>query len=170
MSDEYIIVGKLGRKRGLFGEIYVTPDTDFPDRFLDLPSIFVKRKNEWVQMEIAKATLISDRPVLKFKGVNTPEAAARLTNSDIAVLKTELVKLPEGSHYIFELIGCQLKDEATDEILGEIIDVEQYPANDVYLLKLPDETTVRFPAVKQFVKSIDIEDRQVIVDKSGLMS
>lgn len=93
-----------------------------------------------------------------------------MVNREIAVLKEDLVKLPDKMFYIFDLVGCKVKDEKTDEIIGVIIDVEQYPANDAYVIELPDKSTVRFPAVKQFVVSVDIENKLVVVDKAGLMT
>ena len=170
MSDKYIIVGKLGRTRGLEGEIYITPVTDFPERFLELKSIFVKNKKEWEKIHIDFVRMIGKRPAVRFKNVRSPEDASVFVNRDIAVLKNDLVELPEKSFYIFDLIGCQVKDEATDDIIGEVIDVEQYPANDAYVIELPDKEKVRFPAVKQFVKSIDIENKQIVIDKAGLMT
>ena len=49
-----------------------------------------------------------------------------------------------------------------------MIDVRQYPANDAYLIRRPDKTEVLFPAVRQFVKVIDVAARKMVVDPAGL--
>ena len=170
MNDTYIIIGKLGRSRGLQGEIYITPVSDDIERFLELDEIFVKKKSEWKKFEIIKTTLIGKRPVVKLKGVNNPENAAAFTNREIALLKEDLEELPEESFYIFDIVGCEVKCKDSDETIGEIIDVEQYPANDVYLIKTTTDEEIRFPAVKHFVESIDIEKKLVLIDKAGLIS
>lgn len=168
MSAEYITVGKLGRTRGLHGEIYVTPSTDFPDRFLGLKSIFVKSLSDWENLKIVSTRIISGRPVLKFKDVNTPEDAARLTNRELAVLKSEVFELPTDRFYIFDLVGSEVYDSETNELIGEITDVIQYPANDVYQITGPDNSLVFCPAVKQFVSRVEIDNKKVFVDKNGL--
>ena len=170
MSDEFIIVGKLGRTRGLDGEMYITPATDFPERFFELTSIFVRTQNEWESLPIEKVRMIGKRPAVKFKRINSPEDAASLTNRDIAVTKDQVVKLPDKMYYIFDLVGCVVKDKATDETIGTIVDVEQYPANDAYVIETPEKEKIRFPAVKQFVHSVDIENKLVLVDRAGLMT
>lgn len=169
MSDTYIIIGKLGRSRGLNGEIYITPVSDDIERFLTLKEVFVKKKSEWKKFEIIKAILIGNRPVVKLKGVNNPENAAVFTNREIALLKDDLEELPDESFYVFDLVGCDVKYVDTDETFGKIIDVEQYPANDVYLIETDTKEQIRFPAVKHFVKSIDIDNKLVVIDKAGLI-
>ncbi len=170
MSDTYIIIGKLGRSRGLGGELYITPVSDDIERFLELDEFYVKKKSEWKKFEIIKTTLIGKRPVVKLKGVNNPENAASFTNREIALLKDDLEELPEESFYVFDIIGCKVKCKDSDETIGEIIDVETYPANDVYLIKTESGEEIRFPAVKHFVESVDIDKKLVLIDKAGLLS
>ena len=168
MNDEYIIVGKLGRTREVYGELYITPFTDFPDRFLGMTEIYVSSKNSWELKKIVSSRMIGDRPVIKFEGVTSLEAAASLTNRELAVKKSQLVELPDDRFYIFDLVGCEVFDDSTDETLGTIVDVEQYPANDVYVIETGDGSSARLPAVKQFVKSVDINGKRVTVDRSGM--
>ncbi len=149
--------------------MYITPVSDDIERFLDLDEFFVKSKSKWKKFEIINTTLIGNRPVVKLKGVNNPENAAVFTNREIALLKDDLEELPEESFYVFDIVGCQVKSVNTDETIGEIIDVEQYPANDVYLIKTATDELIRFPAVKHFVKSIDIDNKLVLIDKAGLI-
>jgi len=166
-EGEFVVVGQLGRTRGIHGEIYVIPDTDFPERFIGLSEIYIENRKQWETIKLASAEIISGKPVLRFENVNTPEDAARYTNRRIAVLKSNVVVLPEGSYYIYDLIGCKGIEENTEKLLGTIENVEQYPANDVYVVKISDGKMGLFPAIKQYVKSIDIPQRRVIVDPAG---
>ena len=149
--------------------MYITPVSDDIERFLDLDEFYVKSKSKWKKFEITKTTLIGKRPVVKLNGVNNPENAAVFTNREIALLKDDLEELPDEAFYVFDLVGCQVKCVNTDELIGEIKDVEQYPANDVYLIELENKELIRFPAVKHFVKSIDIDNKLVMIDKAGLI-
>jgi len=151
------------------GEIFITPDTDFPDRFIDLEEILVSIRGNWEKLVIESARLVSGRPVLLFEGMRTPEDVARLTNCDLAVPKKELVELPLGSHYIFDLIGCEVVEKNTGQLLGVVVDVEQYPANDTYIIDTVDGNRILFPAVRQFVSKIDIEAKQITIDPSGIV-
>ena len=169
MSEgEFVVVGKIGRTRGVHGEIYIIPKTDFPDRFLGLSEIHIENRTGWEKIKLESSSLISGKPVVRFENVTTPEDAARFTNRRVAVIKSEMVALPEGSHYIYDLIGCSVIEENTDKLLGTIENVETYPANDVYVINMLDGKVILFPAIKQFVKSIDISKRRIIIDPTGI--
>ncbi|UCC45514.1 MAG: 16S rRNA processing protein RimM [Candidatus Zixiibacteriota bacterium] len=169
-STKFVSVGKLGKTRGVRGEIYVTPTTDFPDRFLNLKEIFTSDRSDWVLMRIESSRMISGRPVLKFEGIESKEEAARLTNRELAVTRDQLVELPENSYYLFDLVGCTVIDNESRKKLGTVTDVQQYPANDVYLIETEDGKEALIPAVKEFVIRVDIENKTVFVDRAGMLT
>ncbi len=165
---EFVRVGWLGRTRGVRGEIWVTPDTDFPERFVKLKEIFVRHRDTWEKFEIAESSLVGGRPVLRFEDITTPEDAARLTNRELAVPKGEVMALPEGSHYYFDLIGCGVYDRESGELIGELVDIEAYPANDMYVIETPEHHRVYCAAAKPYVFDIDTAGRRIVIDREGL--
>jgi len=146
----------------------VTPATDFPERFLDLSEVYLNYAGNWQKMVVTSARLIARRPLLRFDGINSREEASRLTNREIAVTDDRLVDLPDGSYFLFDLIGCSVVDSETGKKLGDIINIEQYPANDVYVISLDDRTAL-LPAVKEYVREVDIAHKRVIICRRGLI-
>ncbi len=61
------------------------------------------------RIEVESASVYSDKVVLKFRGIDTADAAAELAGSDILLPCNGLVDLPEGSYYIFELVGMRVR-------------------------------------------------------------
>jgi 16S rRNA processing protein RimM len=165
----YVSVGKLGKTRGVDGELYVIAFTDFPDRFMGMKEIYVGNEGSWKLMSIASTRMIAGRPVMRFEGYDSPEDARRLTNLELAVPENELVELPEGMYFLFELVGCLVIDDATGDEIGEIVEVQQYPANDVYIIRRKDDTEAMLPAVHAFVKQIDIDGKRIRIDPAGLI-
>ena len=162
-------VGRLGRPRGLSGEIFVTPLTDFPERFVNIEEIFVSSKNDWEKKKVVSSKFVSGRPVLLFENINSPEQAARLTNRYLAVPKSMVMELPEGSNYIYDLIGCEVINEKTGEAIGRITEVELFPANDVYTIETNNGNIKSLPAIDRYVKKVDTDSRKVFVDPSGMI-
>jgi 16S rRNA processing protein RimM len=167
-KGELILVGRLGRTRGVGGWLWITPETDFPDRFLGLKRILVSEHDAWTEFEIEEAQLMSGRPMIKFIGIDSREEAARLTNRKLAVTSGELVKLPPDKQYVFDLIGCEVVADDDGRRLGEIVDVQRYPANDVYIVRTMNGKDVLFPAVTDFVCEIDVAARKVVVRRGGM--
>jgi 16S rRNA processing protein RimM len=166
-KEQRILVGKLGRTRGLQGQIWITPLTDFPDRFEGLKEILVGDRDGWRPYKIEATWMIGERPVIKFVGINSREDASRMTNRMLAVTGDQLVELPEATYYVFDLVGCEVVDETTGEKLGEVTDVRRYPANDVYVVRSDDGAEVLFPAIVEMVTTIDIESKKIVVRSGG---
>ena len=169
-TDKFVTVGRLGRTRGVEGELYIAPMTDFPDRFLDMEEIHVLGPAGWEKFRIESSRLVGDRPVIKFDGYDTREDAARLTNRDLAVPIDKVVELPDDSYYIYDLVGCRVYEDGTDRPVGELVDVKQYPANDVYVIRTDDGKEALVPAVREFVKEVDLEQRRIIIVAAGMVS
>ncbi len=168
-DDSYIAVGILGRTRGVQGDLWVTLLTDFPGRFVDLKEIYIEERGQWEPRRIENARIISDRPVLKLEGISNKEEAARLTNRILAVPADQVVPLPDDTFYIFQLIGLKVYVEDSEEPIGEVVDVHQYPANDAYVIQLDDGSHKQLPAIEDFVKCVDLENKRIVIDTAGLI-
>jgi 16S rRNA processing protein RimM len=68
------------------------------------------------------------------------------------------------------VVGCDVHDNDDDRHLGKIVDVLRYPANDVYLIRTDSGNEVLFPAVSDFVLSIDTVSRKVKIVSGGLFN
>ena len=148
--------------------MYITPLTDFPERFCGMDAIHVKSRDGWEKMKIVSSVLIGGRPVVRFDGVGSPEEAARMTNREVAVPKDQLVTLPEGEFFVFDLIGCDVFEQTSGLQIGKVIDVEKYPANDVYVVQTAEDKQLQVPVVGEFVKDIDVIAIRIVVDTSKL--
>lgn len=148
--------------------MYITPLTDFPERFDGMEEIHVKSRDGWEKMKIASAVMIGGRPVVKFENVGAPEEARRMTNREVAVPRDQLVTLPEGEFFVFDLIGCEVFEQENGQLIGKVIDVEKYPANDVYVVQTAEDKQLQVPVVGEFVKDIDVVAKRIVVDTSNL--
>lgn len=164
MDAEWIAIAVVAAPHGVRGEVRVKPLTDFPDRLEKTASVSMKIGGERRRYEVERA-----RPhgrsayLVKLRGVDDRSAAEALRGVRFEVAKDEVVPLPEGTFYIFELVGCAVYDTRGDR-LGELVEVITGPANDVYAVQFDDGSRVLFPAVRHVVKRVDVSSRTVVVD------
>ena len=78
----------------------------------------------------------------------------RLKGKIISIDRTGVV-LPEGRHFIADLIGLEVRDAASGEVLGAIADVLTPPAHEVYVVKGAHEYMI--PAVDEFLVETNVE-------------
>ena len=94
--------------------------------------------------------------VLKIAGVDTVEDAVKLRNRTVYVNRDD-VELAEGESFVQDLIGCVVTDIDTGAAYGEIYDVMQTGANDVYCLKDEKGTERLVPAIPSVVLERDLD-------------
>ena len=91
----------------------------------------------------------------KLEGVETPEQATLLRGKTVCVDRTG-VRLPKGTVFIADLIGCRVLNDDTGEELGTLRDVLTLPSSDVYVIGGAGKQYM-IPAVKEFIRLIDVE-------------
>ncbi len=157
-----ITIGKITRTRGLRGEVVISPLTDDPERFFLLKEVWISGKQESKIFQIEKVKKFRERVSLKFRGIDSPEAAKPLVNSFLEIEKENLLPLPQNRYYVFEIIGLKVLTTQGEEI-GVIEDVVNFPGNDVYMVK-NGKKEYSIPAVKKVVKKIDLDKKIMIIE------
>lgn len=165
-----ITIGKVIKPFGVKGEMKIEPMTDFPERFKKLSRVYLVSPSGKELLFDVRAVRYdaSGVPYLLIQGYASPEKAKELNGWFIKVPQEEVVPLPEGSYYHFELIGMDVFDEGGGK-LGTIVEVFETGSNDVYVMKRGKEE-IYIPATKDVVKQVDrTRKRMVIHVVDGLM-
>lgn len=89
---------------------------------------------------------------------STRRSRAWLCAAKRVCIDRDEAKLPEGSVFIADLIGCRALDEDGAE-LGRIEDVLTMPSSDVYVIA--GEKRYMVPAVREFVREIRVDEGYV---------
>lgn len=155
MIKDYLEIGQIVSTHGVRGEVRFNPWCDSPDFVKNFKTLYFDSKGEKA-VKVHAARPHGNIVILMLDGVETIEAARELKNT-ILYMKRSDAKLPDGTWFIQELIGCRVTDFETGEEYGEITDVTETGANDVYHIKT-QKGTVLFPAVKEFIRSTDVAE------------
>lgn len=150
MDKQFLEAGEVVSTHGIQGEIKILPWADSPDFLLGFRTLYLNGKPYTVRASRVHKTCV----LAKLEGIDTPEQATLLRGQTVTVDRTG-VKLPEGTVFIADLLGCRALDEDGTEI-GTIADVLTMPSSDVYVIK--GEKTYMVPAVKAFVREINVAE------------
>ncbi|SHJ95958.1 ribosome maturation factor RimM [Paramaledivibacter caminithermalis] len=160
--EEKIRIGQIVNTLGLMGEVKVYPFTDYKERFEELEYVYIE-DNIDSKLEIEKVRYKKQLIILKFKGMDSINAVKNLKNKYIAIDKKDIRELPEDSYYIFDLIGSKVLDE-NNTLIGKLIDVMQNTSQDIYVVEhVESKKPVLIPAVKEFIKDVNIEEKTIEV-------
>lgn len=159
MMDNMIVIGKIGAPQGVRGEVRVIPLTDFPERFRELKTALL---DDGTSLPIASVRYHQQFVLLKFRGMDNRNDIEHLRGRLIKVERKDLVQLPDGHYYIFDIIGLEVYTEE-EEYLGKVTDVLETGSNDVYIVEQKDKQPLLIPALKSVVLQIDIPSGKMIV-------
>ena len=164
MIKRDIIIGKITGTHGNKGMLKVIPITDFPDRFLEMKTVTLEVKGKYQTFTVAEAAPHRRHILIKLDEIPDMIAAEALKGALVKIAREELAELPEGSYYIFDIVGLKVYNPG-GVLVGEIEDVIQTGANDVYVIKTGGGPLL-VPALKEVVREIDIRGGKMVVDYS----
>lgn len=155
MDKKFLESGEIVSTHGIQGEVKILPWADGPEFLLDFDTFYLGGKAyEVTSSRIHKTCVLS-----KLRGIDTPEQATLLRGQVVSIDRSNLT-LPKGTVFIADLLGCRVLEEEGREI-GKIKDVLTMPASDVYVVQ--GEKQYMIPAVKEFVREINVEEGYVRV-------
>ncbi len=160
---EKVRIGQITAPVGIKGEVRVFPYTDRESRFSDIENVFVGEGNDIYTIQ--KVRFDKGMVVIKFKEVNDRNTSETLRSRNLYVEKDKY-PLDEDSYFLDDLIGCSVFSEDS-VLLGSLKEVIQNTSQDVYVIAKADGKTFMVPAVKEFIKLVDIEEKKIVIHVIG---
>lgn len=134
--------------------------TDRDDRFAPGAELTWERSGSRRSLQVESSRGHKGRLLVRFDGCEDRDRAEALRGGMLSVAREHVEPAPEGSYYFFELVGCTVLDRVAGA-LGEVTDVLEDGGG--LLLEVEGAEGLLVPFVKAYVKSVDIESRQIEV-------
>jgi len=164
-KEECFYLGRIVSKFSFKGEVLIKLDTDEPESYLEMESVFVEYDNNLVPFFIERSSLQKSNLLrVKFEEVDSEEDAEDLMKCDLYLPLNLLPELNEDQFYFHEIIGFTVEDvnygtvgtltginDTTSQALFEIEKNGKQiliPMNDEFLLKVDKKNktiTVKTP-------------------------
>ena len=158
MKDRFLEVGEIVNTHGIKGEVKIMPWADSPEFLCQFDTLYLDGKPVRLRSVRTNKTLV----LASLEGVDTVEAAMRLKGKVLSIDRTGVV-LPEGRHFLADLMGLTVLDAATGEELGVIQDILTPPAHEVYVVGGKGKEYM-IPAVDDFLAETNVEEGYVRVN------
>ncbi len=157
-------LGYAIKVHGVQGELLLQLETDNPEEYKLLESVFVdvKSNGKLVPFFIEHLHLQGDRAILKLEDLNNPEDAAALKGCSFYLPLSKLPKLKEEQFYFHEIVGFTVNDQKLG-LLGKVENVYALPHQDVIAMNYR-ETEVLIPINKEVVTGIDRTQQHVFTN------
>lgn len=153
--ENLLRVGVISSTHGIKGEVKVYPTTDSKERFLSLKEVFLVTKNEKKTLEIENVKFFKQMVIIKFKGIDNINDIEKYKNAELYVNREEGTPLSADEYYFADLIGMTCYSD-TGELLGELTEVLETGANDVYVINGETYKDLMVPAIKDCILNVDV--------------
>ncbi|MCK5815856.1 MAG: 16S rRNA processing protein RimM [Flavobacteriaceae bacterium] len=162
-KEDCFYLGKIVRKHSFRGEVVIKLDTDEPELYENMESVFVLHGTNLVPFFIEKSLLQKGNQLrTKFEGVDSEADADGIMKSGVYLPLTMLPKLTGNQFYYHEVIGFELED-VNYGMVGEIVGINDKTAQPLFEVD-KDGVEIFIPMIDHFIKKIDRPNRKVIVE------
>jgi len=160
-------VGRLVKAHGLKGALKLELYTDDPEgRFTSGASftLQVPESSPWhgKPLTVREFRWMNSHPVAFFEGVEDRSAAEELVRAILWVDQDpEDVPTEDDAWYDHQLVGLDVVRDG--EVVGRVIRVDHFPAQDLLIVRVDGDREVLVPFVKALVPEVDVTAGRVIV-------
>jgi 16S rRNA processing protein RimM len=168
-DPDTVTLGVVGRPHGIRGELWLRPhNTQGGTSLASLRKLLLVREGVARSFDVATLNVVPDGAIVKFVGVDSREAAAALTLSEVRAPRSALAPLAPGEYYVGDIIGCAVA-RVDGAALGVVKGTFWNGAQDVMIVQgQGDEAEEQLiPLIPNFVVSVDISGRKVVVSWEG---
>ena len=161
-TPDFLVIGEVLRPHGVHGEVRVRVLTENREQLLDLEYVYLadspsdKRR---IRLDLNSVRFNKAFALLSLAGCSSREDADRLRSKIVMIDHEQIAPLEGDQYYLFQLIGLQVVCDGTQ--IGNVKEVLQTGANDVYIVDSPAHGDLLLPAHDETIVGIDFESQVI---------
>mgnify|MGYP001174110437 CR=1 FL=1 len=154
-----VLVAEIGAAHGIRGELRVKPHTADPEAIADYGPLQDETGRRFVVRKLRPAKEVV---IVVFEGIADRTTAEALTGTRLYVDRSALPEPEDDEFYHADLIGLAVVT-SEGEIIGEIVTVQNFGADDLLEVRRPGKATVFVPFTREVVPTVDLASGRLVV-------
>ena len=155
-------LGYIVKPHGIHGALTIFLDTDTPEYYEEMESVYVEYQHKLVPFFIKSYKLIGNKATLKFQDVNGIDAAARYKGCAIYLPLDMLPKLEEDQFYYHEIVGYLVVDQKVGEI-GKVKYIYEANGNDLFAIDYKNKE-ILVPINDEFIEKLNKKETTIFLN------
>jgi 16S rRNA processing protein RimM len=153
-KEDCFYLGKIVTKYSFKGEVVIKLDTDEPELYTEMESVYVEFGANLVPFFIEKSSLHKGNQLrVQFEDVYSDEEADSILKCGVYLPLDLLPKLTGDKFYFHEVIGFTVIDENYGEV-GTLVHINDKAAQPLFEID-SDGREVFIPMIDDFIKKVD---------------
>lgn len=169
-KEDCFYLGKIVSKYSFKGEVLVKIDTDEPELYDNMESVFVALRNNLVPFFITKCRLHKSQLLrIDFEEVNSEDDAEKIMGSKLYLPLSFLPKLKGNKFYFHEVIGFTVMDDEHGDV-GIIQSVNDTTSQALFEI-LKGDKQVLIPINDDIINKVDRQNKVIhVTTPEGLVA
>ncbi|WP_299056945.1 ribosome maturation factor RimM [uncultured Polaribacter sp.] len=162
-KEDCFYLGRIVTKYSFKGEVVIKLDTDEPELYTEMESVYVEFGTNLVPFFIDKSSLHKGNQLrVQFEDVYSEEEAESILKCGVYLPTTMLPKLTDDKFYYHEVIGFTVVDANFGEV-GTIVHINDKAAQPLFEIDR-NGTEILIPMVDDFIKKVNRKTKQIEVE------
>ena len=163
-----LAIGTIRTSHGVSGFLKVRSFSGEVEHFTRLRQVYIGGQADPVPYEVEQVLPSkSGEVLLKLKGLDTPEAARRLSGKELWAERQDAAPLKEGEYYLADLAGCRVIHGGAE--VGRIRSVIEGGAADLLEVVDAEGRSFLIPFLSKFVGEVDVQHGTIELMEESLL-
>ncbi len=161
-KEDCFYLGRIVRKHSFKGEVVLKLDTDEPELYQEMESVFVNIGNNMIPFFIKDSLLQKGNQLrVNFETIQSEADADALLKAGVYLPLSMLPKLTGKKFYFHEIIGFAAEDVAYGAI-GTVTGVNDSSAQPLFEIE-EEGMQILVPMIDDFIVKIDREQQKILL-------
>jgi len=168
-KEECFYLGRIVAKFSFKGEVLIKLDTDEPELYTEMESVFVEYNENLVPFFIERSYLHKSTLLrAKIEDIDTEQDAEDMIGAELYLPLDQLPQLGEDKFYFHEIIGFDVIDKEHGNI-GKIVSINDTTAQALFEID-KDGKQILIPMNDEFIDLVDKKNQQIkVITPEGLV-
>ncbi len=162
-KENCFYLGKIVRKYSFKGELLIKLDTDEPQMFTEMESVFVEKNKNLIPFFVERSSLHKSTLLrVKFEDIDSESDADSLMGLHLFLPLNMLPKLTGNRFYFHEIIGYTIEDTAFGQV-GVVKGVNDGTAQALFEIDR-DGKEILIPINDDIIKNVDRDSKTILLE------
>jgi 16S rRNA processing protein RimM len=162
MAEPIVPLGEIVTTHGLNGWLKLNPFNASTTALASGVEVVLEKSGARLIFQLEASNPHRRQFLIKLKGVDSIDQAARFVGSTLLVGEPALESLAPGEYYHYQVVGFEVFD-LTGERIGTIASILSTPGGELYVVQGAEKEYL-IPAVKEFIDKVNFTTGTVIVN------
>lgn len=162
-KEECFYLGKIAKKFSFKGEVLIYLDTDEPEMYEEMESVFVEFNKNLIPFFIENSSQHKNNFLkVKFEDVDNEQQAEEILGCEVYLPLSFLPELGENKFYFHEVIGFDVIDSRLGKI-GKIKAINDSAAQSLFEID-NNGIEILVPLIDEFIVSLDKKNKTITLN------